>query len=496
MTMAPYSRLNWKTGKPGPITVTRSRDHRPFLRNRLATLESKAAMNSHQSLDLDIQWETTGDEAPELQQTMARLSITVNGHCLTRNEDSWSRTIKNSVLVSLYPLATWLAANWWRLLHEPHPGNGIRPSTSWRIAHELQAVNHGFIWPTLMFASDGQGMQIWSSVSEQVEQQSVRYLNYSRFPAFVCAQNFQNRVSSLVTSVLGRLHDSGLHQTELAELWSLIREEQASPEQARLRTLEAIMGYDPEECPEPLLENLIRLSQQIDEGALSELAPALANGKAFQQQQIEEINSLAQLQGLEGKPELAYLSNNPFPPQLAPWEQAVQDAQAIRNQLNHPSESINNAQLLASLGISAAAAEHYTPQNTSKASVALPAFLPRKKHPVAKRFEYARLLADYLFQRQGQQEENQGWLVSSDLATWRQKYQRAFAAELLCPIDGLKERLQDDYSESAIEEAAEHFDVSTTTVSSLLLNNGLIETDALPAGNGNWPYAPAAKASA
>lgn len=50
-----------------------------------------------------------------------------------------------------------------------------------------------------------------------------------------------------------------------------------------------------------------------------------------------------------------------------------------------------------------------------------------------------------------------------------------FAAEFLCPIDTLVDVLKGDYSESAQEEAAEHFKVSEKTVGSLLANHGYIE---------------------
>jgi len=89
---------------------------------------------------------------------------------------------------------------------------------------------------------------------------------------------------------------------------------------------------------------------------------------------------------------------------------------------------------------------------------------------MAKRFELARLLGDYLLT----ENTDKQWLTSTDLFTSRQKYQRAFAAELLCPINALQEYLKNDYSESAIDDATEHFQVSQTTVNMLLRNNGLI----------------------
>jgi Zn-dependent peptidase ImmA (M78 family) len=74
-------------------------------------------------------------------------------------------------------------------------------------------------------------------------------------------------------------------------------------------------------------------------------------------------------------------------------------------------------------------------------------------------------------------------LASTDLSTARQKYQRAFAAELLCPVDAVVNFLDGDLSESALDEAAEYFEVGEITVRSLLSNNGY-----LPSAEPRIPY--------
>ena len=137
---------------------------------------------------------------------------------------------------------------------------------------------------------------------------------------------------------------------------------------------------------------------------------------------------------------------------------------------------IDNAKLYELLGLSASAVEDWSSTKRNAASIAVPCsddqykFMPRKNHPLAKRFELARFLGDHLLAGQ----TNEQWLASTDLSTARQKYQRAFAAEFLCPIAALQEFLQDDYSEDTIEEAGQHFQVSNKIVDSLLVNNGLV----------------------
>ena len=74
---------------------------------------------------------------------------------------------------------------------------------------------------------------------------------------------------------------------------------------------------------------------------------------------------------------------------------------------------------------------------------------------------------------------NDRWLPATDAKTARQKLQRAFAIEFLCPIQSLTEFLGDDFSSDATEEAAEHFGVSHTAVETHLVNNGLLSSDIL-----------------
>ena len=55
--------------------------------------------------------------------------------------------------------------------------------------------------------------------------------------------------------------------------------------------------------------------------------------------------------------------------------------------------------------------------------------------------------------------------------TYRQKAQRAFAAEFLAPIEAVDAYLDGDCSDDSQNEAAEHFQVSSYTIRSLLVND-------------------------
>jgi hypothetical protein len=68
-----------------------------------------------------IEWlDAPGVSTPELESTWARYEIWIDDRCVTQVEES-DGTFRRSVYGSLYPLAEWIAANWWVL------GNDIRP---------------------------------------------------------------------------------------------------------------------------------------------------------------------------------------------------------------------------------------------------------------------------------------------------------------------------------------------------------------------------------
>ena len=89
----------------------------------------------------------------------------------------------------------------------------------------------------------------------------------------------------------------------------------------------------------------------------------------------------------------------------------------------------------------------------------------------ARRFEAARLLSDFMFASMKDR-----WLPATDAKTVRQKLQRAFSAEFLCPISSLKHLLQGDYSSDSLDEAGYYFGVSPLAIRSHLANHGLIPT--------------------
>ena len=422
-------------------------------------------------LRFDIEWLSYPDEDPKVGETTAQLKIHVDGLCLTRNEDIWSRTVRDSVVVSLYPLALWFASSWWRLNYEILPADSrMGPGHDWRMHHEPAAANGGFVWPSLILAPDHDEIHIWAQPSQDQMQTSAKYLSGLRAVRTVPKQQFVHEVDQFIDQVIARLHETGQRDTELTQLWALVKEDLANPKEGQKRRIEAKLGFDPEDCPAPLMSQAIEIEKRVGGSSFSELAGAYA-GQAGNG--IDAMNRLVESSGIVGKPEIPDISTGCTQPE--PWKRALSAAQELRCGISVPKDAIPNTVLYGLLGLSEQDVESWSPARCAKASVAKAAakntmqFIPRKIHPVARRFELARFIADYTESRE---HDPESWLVTADLSTARQKFQRAFAAEFLCPIADLVGFLDGDFSESAVEDAANYFSVSKQTVESELMNNG------------------------
>jgi hypothetical protein len=426
------------------------------------------------SISFSYEWLTSGGDPAPLRETVAQFKLQVGDVSLTQNEDVWSRTVRDSVLLSVYPLAAWFAASWWRLNFEPLPHHGLAPSVDWRMGHEIGAANCGYVWPQVLFASDGEAIQVWAMPSSPKSRQSIRYLAGLGSPRNVLLADFQIAIDEFIGGVLGRLRAVDQADTDLAHLWSLVLNDRADTNQARLRRIEAQMGFDPEECPDSVITQALELELRMGSAALSELAPVY--GRRGEGTALADLFGLASSEGLLGKPEVERSGFQSAHAPVPPWQCAVNAARTLREQLGDSAQPVGDPALYGLLGLSPKTVAEWVPPARYQAGLAIPdhgkglKFVPRKWHPVGKRFEFARFLADYLW-RDGASGD---WLTSTDLATSRQKFQRAFAAEFLCPISSVVGFLAGDFTESAIEDAALHYGVSEQTVESLLANNGYI----------------------
>ena len=171
-----------------------------------------------------LDWLPASYGSPEISQTSARLDVIIGHNVATRFDDAWSKSMQSSSRVSAYPLALWIASSWWRLRWESAPFRS-KPNTSWRMAHEMPSAGHGFLWPLLTFASDGEAIDVICRPSNPLSAEPVRYIG--DFHEAIEARVFESTLDEFVGLVLARLDAVGLSGTELRLLWDEVVAERA-----------------------------------------------------------------------------------------------------------------------------------------------------------------------------------------------------------------------------------------------------------------------------
>lgn len=437
------------------------------------------------SFSIDVDWRFGEEADPILGQTAADLGIKVGEDCLTQNVDAWTGKIRDHAFVSVYPLAMWLASSWWRIHHEVLPARSrMTPPQDWHLSHEMAAANCGYVWPLMVFTSDRTFMNIWTEPFPAGGLgHSIRYLNSLPAIAGVRMDEFSESCGAFIDKVVDKLEAEGMGGSELAQLWSLILADMDDKAERRNRRIEAQFGFDPEECPDALLEDLIIIEDDLGVDMLAELA---AVGHWQDGNCAESIRELFNAPGIEARPELPRLPDRGTAAE--PWRQAKEDARFLRKSIDAGGGAVGDAKLAELLGMRRNSIGDGAHSNRLSATIVgriddrHVKVTARKRHPVARRFEMARIVGGYadVMVRDGS-----SWLAATDAATASQKYQRAFAAEFLCPIESLMEMLDGDMSESAIEDAASEFAVSERTVEAQLVNERLIPHWAAQYGSSN-----------
>lgn len=187
--------------------------------------------------------------APELRATFARLEVWVGQDCVTLVGDGATGSVRRAVVVSLYPLAEWIVFNWWRLQYD-----GRQATTNWR-SHSTSFVGDGFCWPDLQIIPEGEICRMrWRKQRRSTTDWPVDFL--AQGSAWGRREQVIGAFDNVVEAVLGRLEESGIRGTVLAEEWEALRS--LDPEEAQFCRAVARLGVDP-------LGDGVKLADTVDQ---------------------------------------------------------------------------------------------------------------------------------------------------------------------------------------------------------------------------------------
>ena len=420
-------------------------------------------------------------EGPILERaTFGLLEIEARGEMLSQALDKRSREAlyQTGPYVSAYHLAEWLCWNWWRLRWEPRSSPYTTPSLEWDLAHRMSDAGAGYLWPNITIACDGFHCELTSERSHPLDTPLFSYLGAR--PVTIPARSFESAVDSFVARVIERLQQSKITDTNLELTWTELLEEREEPHLTRFRKVEALLGRDPDTIDGEIIERWLSEADALGEQALAELA----TGPDAFMLSAQYIGETSQSNGFDLNPDDRIVVSTPLVDDitgatatwgdLPAWRVGIAAANAVRHEASLGEEPISDRRLTEMAGThpvvvrdvrSTGSVSWLFSENSRGPRLAL-----RPRFPTGRRFDIARLLGDHLF-GQPTLTCNEPLIPATTSYSYRQKAQRAFAAELLSPWETVLAMLGDDRSDEKIGQIAIHFDVSTMAIENLIRNN-------------------------
>jgi hypothetical protein len=423
-------------------------------------------------LRFSFEWERgDGVAAAELAATWARLEVWVGEHCVTRVEDLETGSARRSIYAPLYPVAEWIAYNWWPLKANVRPTTLVTVSSTgrshrsavWMRSHNLRAAGDGFLWPNLYILPQGGSTRlVWRPDGRGDAAATVRYIVGGE--ATVDSAKTERVLADVVDAVLARLDERGI-ASALGTEWQAIQAADADEREFCLAA--ARLGFDPYGLDTNARDLIVDAASQLADPLLPDFLDSvtpsmIGDGLRWVARGSDLIAASpgepdAQLSTLRA--EVGKLGADALD---MPWKTGWAAAQVVRNftgiapvnefdfgDMIRLKRRPHGDRALEGLG-----------GLTAGGSAALVLGRGSLKKPQS-RFMTARALWHLTHDASPQR-----FLLTTSHAD-RQRSERAFAAELLAPGDGVRQLLPDDdgvLTSADIEDVAGHYAVSPLVV--------------------------------
>jgi hypothetical protein len=240
------------------------------------------------------------------------------------------------------------------------------------------------------------------------------------------------------------------------------------------------MGYDPDEAAEEIVRALVAEGPVLGEHGVAELATGVS--RDVPAPTSADLRELAEHDGYEIRladmPRVTAAGLQPERVGNPAWKAGEAAAKALREQEQLGGGPISDSRLAELAGADPAALKgssvaipfsYALDGQSGNAKVVL-----RSPIPTARRFALARLVGD-----RNLHASREPFLPIMKSQSYRQKLQRAFAAEFLCPFEHACRRLDNELSEESQEAVAHEYQVSPMVVETQLVNKGLLASHVL-----------------
>jgi hypothetical protein len=425
----------------------------------------------------DFDWQDPGGaRGEELRATWASLSILVSENPVTELQDRRSKSVRSSTFLPLFPLAEWIADNWWFLQSECARMDVSESSEFYR-RHNIRWAREGFVLPSLHFVAVGNDRVEARWQALDIPGAGIKFLASGR--AVLSASALRAGLSDFVNAVVARLDDVGLSETSLHEQWLAIQ--QADADEQRFCEAAARLGSDPYAVDRQLEAEILNVPTRIRPELLNDFLslaatdqlPSQTSALAAASESIafdtDDVDALKELRNQT--PSWSSING------ANPWEIGYRFAAALRAKLNGDAwKSRSLDELAGRLGIDQldhclvpeVSDVRFLDALTGPNQRQAPKFLITKKREDSRQFAFCRALFEHLTTAPGR------FAAVSGLRTDRQQMNRAFAAEFLAPHDALKRDLSGVMiGEDEINDLAIEYGVSPFVVRHQIENHGL-----------------------
>lgn len=372
------------------------------------------------------------------------------------------------------PLAFWFLDNWWRIRCEPPPPQ--RDLTAhWRIAHHLPSVGAGYPWPNVSLWGEGRRWAVMVHADAHNLRRSLRFVAEPALE-YVASTTAEKAIDSFIDRVI---QDVGSDCDGLDKEYGKLCAERDDPVISQWRRLEALLGFDPDAAPESLVSDYETMTERfgtdgIEEAALAQQGLQSTNALQDTLRAAETSKVILRTPPTIADIEVDHSSLHP------PWRLATGVARELRQRLQVPAGPIGNPRLseVLNINVDRLANQRISPRSLPyglrlrDASGSENRLALRSRWSHSRRFELCRSLGDIIWS------SNDPLGPLSAARSGRQKFQRAFAQEFLCPFDDLRSYIpNEDPADDDIHAAARHFNVSERLIQTTLVNHNVIDRE-------------------
>lgn len=410
-----------------------------------------------------------GKFAPALDATLCDIEIYLDSKNITEfAENRYSS--ESAICVPAYDLAEWLAENWWPLIWEPRKTEDGQEDQDYVARHSLSSASRGFALPDLRITPNGEFVNLFAS-PHSVSFADVKFVNRASklLPRGQVAFEFKN----FLERTNARLLEKQITGTDFQEAWDSIVT--TDPEEEEYCRYMGALGLSPYAENEMIDTALLDAAKHLDSHVLMDLCLA-SNESDFQRNVHVAKTAVASAEQNEVL-DISPITAMPIPAEkltTPAYRRGVQAARKIRSNLGIQDTDprggdklfeiihLQTTQSCLSNGCDENTVTGAAIRDGHRAQVAL-----LQDNEKQRRFAAARSV--YAMWTSKRQEKR----LLTQAVTRAQQASRAFAAEMMAPIDLIRTRVRDRILyQSEIRNLSEELYIGADVIAKQAVNNG------------------------